>query len=86
MSDDDRRPELPAGLDALRVYSIEQWADICGISKRAAEYLIANGEGPRVIRLTKYRRGIRACDLARWQIERLLPRPRKRSTAATASA
>ena len=78
-------PTPDPAFDPLRVYTIEDWAKLSGISRRSAEYLIARGEGPRIVRLTKHRRGIRACDLARWQPARLMPRARKRSTAATAS-
>jgi hypothetical protein len=83
MSKNDR-PELPA-FDLLRVYSIEEWAALSGISKRSCEELLATGEGPPLVRLTPKRRGIRAIDLANWQLARLLPRPRKRA-AASASA
>ena len=75
------RPELPA-FDLLRIYSIEEWAALSGISKRTCEEMLATGEGPPLVRLSPQRRGIRAIDLANWQLARLMPRPRKRSTAA----
>jgi len=66
-----RRPPLPPLPDALRdhnsrVLTLNQWAEIAGISVRTAKRLFALGDGPRRVQLSAGRVGITVKDHMAW--------------------
>jgi hypothetical protein len=53
-----------------RVLSLDEAAGQANIVRRTLERLIANGEGPAVINISKHRRGILDSDLEKWLLSR----------------
>ena len=61
-----------ADLEGDRVLTLAQWYTLNGFSRATAQRLIANGEGPRLIKLSERRIGVRLCDHRAWQSARLI--------------
>jgi predicted DNA-binding transcriptional regulator AlpA len=59
----------------MQVLSLDQAAMRAGIVRRTLERLLAVGEGPSVIQLSKRRVGIAEADLQRWLNSRRRPAP-----------
>jgi predicted DNA-binding transcriptional regulator AlpA len=57
--------------DELRVLTLKEFAAMCGLSIATVKRMIANGEGPQIIRLSPRRIGVRMIDALRWQEARL---------------
>jgi hypothetical protein len=57
--------------DDLKVMTVPEWAQSNSLSLFTAKAIIARGEGPPVIQLSKRRIGIRVIDNARWQEQRI---------------
>jgi excisionase family DNA binding protein len=57
---------IPGGGGALVVYSYAEAAAIIGVSKRTFERLLAEGEGPEVIELSRRRFGVANPALRAW--------------------
>ena len=57
--------------DDLKVMTVPEWATLNSLSIFTAKKLLAEGQGPRVIQLSKRRIGIRVIDARRWQEERM---------------
>lgn len=53
-----------------RVLTIRQWATLAGIGYSNAKRLLAEGQGPRKVRLSPGRTGITLGDHRRWLAER----------------
>ena len=72
-----RRPGIghnggpPLTADALRVISLREFAAMLGLSFATVKRLIASGDGPRIIQVSRKRIGIRMIDAARWSEARL---------------
>jgi predicted DNA-binding transcriptional regulator AlpA len=62
---------LPTELLDLRVLTLQEVADLCGISLATLKRLIADGQGPRTIQLSTRRVGVRVIDYKQWQQDRL---------------
>jgi predicted DNA-binding transcriptional regulator AlpA len=56
-----------AGLNDLRVLSVDQWCRLNGFSEATGYRIIKSGKGPRVVKLSTRRIGIRVCDHKAWQ-------------------
>jgi excisionase family DNA binding protein len=54
----------------MRVLSYAEAASRAGIARRSLERLIAEGEGPAVVHISRRRRGILETDLERWLLSR----------------
>jgi predicted DNA-binding transcriptional regulator AlpA len=54
-----------------KVLTLKQWAALNGFSFMTAKRLMADGEGPQIIQVSRRRVGIRVIDNARWQQARL---------------
>jgi predicted DNA-binding transcriptional regulator AlpA len=61
--------------DPGRVISLDESAKRANIVRRSLERLIANGEGPAVVHISKRRRGILETDLEQWLLSRRRPAP-----------
>jgi predicted DNA-binding transcriptional regulator AlpA len=59
-------------LEGDRVLTLAQWYTLNGFSRATAQRLIARGEGPRLIKLSERRIGIRLSDHREWQASRLI--------------
>lgn len=66
------KPELGSDLESDRVLTLAQWYTLNGFSRATAQRLIARGEGPRLIKLSSRRIGIRLSDHRAWQASRLI--------------
>jgi hypothetical protein len=54
----------------MQVLSLDEAAKKSGIVRRSLERLIATGEGPSVVCVSKRRRGVLDCDLEKWLLSR----------------
>jgi predicted DNA-binding transcriptional regulator AlpA len=54
-----------------RVLTLAQWADLNSISYAHAKRLIASGQGPKLIRLSERRIGVREDHNEQWQNSRI---------------
>jgi predicted DNA-binding transcriptional regulator AlpA len=68
MIDDNRT--IPSAPRSDRVISISEWATLAGFSHATAKREIAAGRGPRLLRLSPRRRGVRLSDHVKWLDER----------------
>jgi predicted DNA-binding transcriptional regulator AlpA len=66
------KSELGSDIESDRVLTLAQWYTLNGFSRATAQRLIARGEGPRLIRLSERRIGIRLSDHREWQAARLI--------------
>jgi predicted DNA-binding transcriptional regulator AlpA len=66
------KSELHSDLESDRVLTLAQWYTLNGFSRATAQRLIARGEGPRLIKLSERRIGIRLSDHRAWQAARLI--------------
>jgi predicted DNA-binding transcriptional regulator AlpA len=64
------KPE-PKPIDDLRVISVQEFAVSTGLSLATVKRMVARGSGPKVIRLSTKRIGIRLADAMAWQAERV---------------
>jgi predicted DNA-binding transcriptional regulator AlpA len=74
MSISNHRPPKRARR-AERIYSLGEFAALNSISKACLLRAIALGDGPRVVKITSKRLGIRESDGAAWQAERAAHTP-----------
>jgi predicted DNA-binding transcriptional regulator AlpA len=58
-------------IDDLRVITLQEFAASQGLSFATVQRMIARGEGPRTIRLSLRRVGVRIIDLKEWQQSRV---------------
>jgi hypothetical protein len=58
-------------LEDLRCLTVKEWAQLCGFSLMTGKRLLAGGEGPPIVQLSKRRIAIRVGDCRRWQESRL---------------
>jgi predicted DNA-binding transcriptional regulator AlpA len=58
-------------IDELKVLTLKEWAALNTLSFPTAKRLIAAGLGPKIVRLSARRVGIRVIDNARWQESRM---------------
>ena len=58
-------------LEDQKVLTVDEWAELNGISRPTALRLLKVGDGPPTIRLSKRRVGIRLGDNRRWQEARI---------------
>jgi predicted DNA-binding transcriptional regulator AlpA len=63
------------GSHRMQVLSLDQAAFRAGIVRRTLERLLAVGEGPAVIQVSKRRVGIAESDLESWLLKRRRPAP-----------
>jgi predicted DNA-binding transcriptional regulator AlpA len=66
-----RQPIEHLSAEDQRVLSLRQWAALNGFSFMTAKRLIADGQGPQIIQVSRRRVGVRVIDNARWQAARL---------------
>ncbi|MFG1341856.1 helix-turn-helix transcriptional regulator [Xanthobacter autotrophicus] len=59
-----------SGLDDMRVLSLQQVADLAGISLATLRRQITAGTGPKMLRMSARRVGVRVGDYKRWLEER----------------
>lgn len=64
--------DIVSYIEGDRVLSLAEWYQLNGFSRATAQRLIARGEGPRIIRLSARRIGIRVSDHRAWQASRLI--------------
>jgi predicted DNA-binding transcriptional regulator AlpA len=58
-------------LEDQKVLTVDQWAELIGISRPTAVRLLKAGDGPPTIQLSPRRIGIRVGDNRRWQESRI---------------
>jgi predicted DNA-binding transcriptional regulator AlpA len=58
-------------IDDLRVITLQEFATSQGISFATLQRMIARGDGPKTIRLSTRRVGVRVADARAWQQERV---------------
>jgi predicted DNA-binding transcriptional regulator AlpA len=68
MSRQQRRPipALPAILHDSQVLRLREWAALANVSMRTARRLLADGDGPKVVRLSSRRVGITIASHKAW--------------------
>jgi predicted DNA-binding transcriptional regulator AlpA len=54
-----------------RVLTLAQWADLNSLSYASAKRLIASGQGPKLIKLSERRIGVREDHNEQWQNSRI---------------
>ena len=64
--------DIASSIEGDRVLSFAEWYTLNGFSRATAQRLIARGEGPRLIKLSARRIGIRLSDHRAWQQSRLI--------------
>jgi predicted DNA-binding transcriptional regulator AlpA len=64
------RERLPAQ-QPDRVLTVRQFAELNSLGLRTLKRLMAAGDGPPIVQLTRTRIGIRESDAAKWQAARL---------------
>ena len=57
--------------DDLKVMTLGEFAKLNGFSLQTAKRLVADGQGPAIIQLSRKRMGVRTIDAARWSESRL---------------
>jgi predicted DNA-binding transcriptional regulator AlpA len=60
-------------MDDLRVITVQQFAEANSLSIATVKRMLSAGSGPRTIRLSAKRIGIRMSDALAWQAERVQP-------------
>ena len=55
-----------ANLEDDRVLTLREWWELVGLSRRAAQSLIARGEGPTITQLSPKRKGVRVKHHREW--------------------
>ena len=64
-------PKLFTDLADQRVMTVAEFSDLNAISIATAKRLLRSGEGPRVLRLSTKRIGVRVIDNREWQEARM---------------
>jgi hypothetical protein len=59
--------------DAHKVMTIPQWCEFNNFSPATGKRILKSGDGPKLIRLSKRRVGVRYGDNAEWQDGRVRP-------------
>jgi predicted DNA-binding transcriptional regulator AlpA len=54
------------GLELQRILSVKQWCALLGISLATGKRILRSGNGPKVVRISAKRIGIRLADHLRW--------------------
>jgi predicted DNA-binding transcriptional regulator AlpA len=58
-------------IEDQRVLTVDEWAELNGISRPTALRVLKAGDGPPTIQLSKRRIGVRVGDNRRWQESRV---------------
>jgi hypothetical protein len=58
-------------IEDQKVLTVAEWCELNGLSEPTGKRLLASGDGPSVIQLSKRRVGIRLGDNRRWQESRV---------------
>jgi predicted DNA-binding transcriptional regulator AlpA len=66
----------------MHVLSMDEAARRAGFCRRTLDRLIANGEGPSVIKISDRRRGVLDADLDTWLMARRQPAPGMQKASA----
>jgi hypothetical protein len=66
-----RPRRIPATVNEDLILSFSEWAELAGLSLRAARELRARGQGPRCIKITDKKLGVTLAEHRRWTKARM---------------